>query len=98
MAIRALNCWQCLCASLLLASSVSAQDDYYDAHVHLTNYVQEGITASAYLDVVGDRVERSVLFGIPLQMHWSDRVTGEVAPTYYLDADTALYYYSFTDA
>lgn len=98
MAICAFNRWQSLCAALFLTSSVSAQDDYYDAHVHLTNYIQEGITAKEYLEVVGDRVERSVLFGIPLQMHWSDRVTGDVAPTYYLDADTALYYYSFTDA
>ena len=87
-----------LCAALALATPALAQDDYYDAHVHLTNYVQEGITARQYLDVVGDRVERSVLFGIPLQMHWSHRVTGDIAPTYYLDADTALYYYSFTDA
>jgi predicted TIM-barrel fold metal-dependent hydrolase len=78
--------------------SASAQDDYYDAHVHLTNYIQEGITAEQYLNAVGDRVERSVLFGIPLQMHWSHRVTGDIAPTYYLDADTALYYYAFTDA
>ena len=85
-------------ACLALALSANAQDDYYDAHVHLTNYIQEGITAREYLEVVGDRVGRSVLFGIPLQMHWSHRVTGEVAPTYYLDADTALYYYSFTDA
>ncbi len=85
-------------ACLALAVSADAQDDYYDAHVHLTNYIQEGITAHQYLEVVGDRVGRSVLFGIPLQMHWSHRVTGDVAPTYYLDADTALYYYSFTDA
>jgi predicted TIM-barrel fold metal-dependent hydrolase len=28
-----------------------AQDEYYDAHVHLTNYIQEGITAWQYLDV-----------------------------------------------
>lgn len=87
-----------MCSALLMSAPTLAQDDYYDAHVHLTNYVQEGITAREYLDVVGDRVERSVLFGIPLQMHWSNRVTGDIAPTYYLDADTALYYYSFTDA
>jgi hypothetical protein len=55
-------------------------DEYYDSHVHLTNYIQEGLTARQYLDVVGDRVGRSVLFGIPLQLHWSDRVTGKFAP------------------
>ena len=87
-----------LMACLNLTVPAFAQDEYYDAHVHLTNYIQEGITARQYLDVVGDRVGRSVLFGIPLQMHWSDRVTGDIAPTYYLDADTSLYYYSFTDA
>ncbi len=87
-------------AALMAAAHLPAvaQDDYYDAHVHLTNYIQEGITARQYLEVVGERVQRSVLFGIPLQMHWSHRVTGELAPTYYLDADTALYYYSFNDA
>ena len=74
------------------------QDEYYDSHVHLTNYVQEGLTARQYLEVVAGRVDRSVLFGIPLQLQWSHRVTGDVAPTYYLDADTPLYYYSFADA
>jgi hypothetical protein len=29
---------------------------------------------------------------------WSYRETGEFAPTYYLEADAPLYYYSFTDA
>jgi predicted TIM-barrel fold metal-dependent hydrolase len=90
-----------LSAMLLSASlpaSANEAEEYYDSHVHLTNYVQEGLTARQYLEAVGDRVQRSVLFGIPLQMHWSDRVTGKVAPTYYLDSDTDLYYYSFTDA
>jgi hypothetical protein len=90
--------WAVCYACLALGAPSQSQDEYYDAHVHLTNYIQEGITARKYLEVVGDRVGRSVLFGIPLQMHWSHRVTGDVAPTYYLDADTALYYYSFTDA
>lgn len=89
-------------AGLALTLSLSAfgaeENEYYDSHVHLTNYIQEGLTARQYLEVVAERVDRSVLFGIPLQMHWSNRVTGDVAPTYYLDADTALYYYSFTDA
>ena len=74
------------------------RDEYYDAHTHLTNYIQEGLTARQYLEIVGDRVQRSVLFGIPLQMQWSHRVTGDIAPGYYLDADNPLYYYSFTDA
>jgi hypothetical protein len=46
---------------------------------------------------MGDRVGRSTLFGIPLQQQWSHRVSGDAAPTYYLDTDAPLYYYSFTD-
>jgi hypothetical protein len=72
---------------------------FYDSHFHLTNYVQEGITAKYYVDsIMGDKVGRSTLFGIPLQQQWSHRVTGDNAPTYYLDTDAPLYYYSFTDA
>lgn len=72
---------------------------FHDSHFHLTNYVQEGITAKFYLDsIMGDKVGRSTLFGIPLQQQWSYRVTGDAAPTYYLESDAPLYYYSFTDA
>lgn len=69
-----------------------------DVHVHVTNYVQEGITAHSLLDVMGNKVGRSVLFGIPLQQTWSYRVSGDYGPTYYLHTDAPLYYYSFTDA
>ena len=88
---------------LVLVPSASAQkagrtDTFCDSHFHLTNYIQEGITAKDFLKIMGDRVERSTLFGIPLQQQWSYRVSGKDAPTYYLDTDAALYYYSFTDA
>jgi len=73
--------------------------EFNDSHFHLTNYVQEGITAKYFLDnIMGKRVGRSTLFGIPLQQQWSYRVSGNDAPTYYLDTDASLYYYSFTDA
>jgi hypothetical protein len=39
-----------------------------------------------------------VLFGIPLQQQWAYGNTGAFAPTYYLQTDAPLYYYSFTDA
>jgi len=71
---------------------------FHDCHVHLTNYVQEGITAREYLKLMGNRVGRAALFGIPLQQQWSHRVDGDQAPTYYLDSDAPLYYYSFCDA
>ena len=47
---------------------------------------------------MGDEVGRSTLFGIPLQQTWSHENTGDFAPTYYLQTDAPLYYYSFTDA
>jgi predicted TIM-barrel fold metal-dependent hydrolase len=71
---------------------------FNDAHFHLTNYVQEGTDIHKFLEIMGDRVGRSVLFGLPLQQSWTYATTGEFAPTYYLATDDPLYYYSFTDA
>lgn len=71
---------------------------FSDSHFHLTNYIQEGPSAGEVLKLMGDRVCRTTLFGIPLQQEWSYRESGDVAPTYYLEADAPLYYYSFTDA
>ncbi len=71
---------------------------FNDGHVHLTNYVQEGVSAQKLLSVMGTQVGRATLFGLPLQQQWSYRVTGKNAPTYYLQTDAPLYYYSFTDA
>jgi len=80
------------------ASAPSPAYEFNDTHFHLTNYVQEGIDVRDFLKIMGTRVGRSALFGIPLQQQWSYRISGETAPTYYLDTDAKLYYYSFTDA
>jgi predicted TIM-barrel fold metal-dependent hydrolase len=69
-----------------------------DTHFHLTNYVQEGTSIRDFLQIMGTKVGRVALFGIPLQQQWSYGNTGEFAPTYYLQTDAPLYYYSFTDA
>ena len=69
-----------------------------DSHFHLTNYVQEGTDIHEFLKIMGDKVGRVALFGIPLQQTWSYANTGDFAPTYYLQTDAPLYYYSFTDA
>jgi len=69
-----------------------------DSHFHLTNYVQEGTDIHDFLKIMGDKVGRVALFGIPLQQQWSYRSDGDHAPTYYLNTDAPLYYYSFTDA
>jgi len=72
---------------------------FNDSHFHLTNYVQQGTDAAKYVDeIMGDKVCRSTLFGIPLQQTWSHGNSGGFAPTYYLQTDAPLYYYSFTDA
>src|SRR5438874_784583 len=71
---------------------------FNDSHFHLTNYVQEGTNIQDFLKIMGDKVGRVALFGIPLQQQWSYRVDGDRAPTYYLNTDAPLYYYSFTDA
>jgi amidohydrolase family protein len=78
------------------AQTAAAQ--FNDSHFHLTNYVQEGIDIHQFLQIMGRRVGRSTLFGIPLQQTWSYANSGEYAPTYYLHSDAPLYYYSFTDA
>ena len=79
------------------AQSASA-DVFNDSHFHLTNYIQEGIGVRQFLQIMGTRVSRSTLFGIPLQQHWSYANSADFAPTYYLQSDAPLYYYSFTDA
>jgi hypothetical protein len=79
-------------------STAAAGYEFNDSHFHLTNYIQEGISARQYLKIMGTRVGRSTLFGIPLQQEWSYENSGKDAPTYYLDSDAPLYYYSFTDA
>ena len=71
---------------------------FYDSHFHLTNYIQEGITVQKFLQIMGNKVGRSTLFGIPLQQQWSYGNSGNFAPNYYLASDAPLYYYSFTDA
>ena len=69
-----------------------------DSHFHLTNYVQEGTNIRDFLHIMGTKVGRAAIFGIPLQQQWSYGNTGNFAPTYYLQTDAPLYYYSFTDA
>src|SRR4051794_184142 len=78
--------------------SAAVKVDFNDSHLHLTNYIQEGTDIREVLRIMGNRTGRVALFGIPLQQQWSYRVDGEHAPTYYLNSDAPLYYYSFTDA
>jgi len=97
---------RCLLVALVVVASpglaqapgAASGGEFDDSHFHLTNYVQEGVDVRAFLKIMGTRVGRSTLFGIPLQQMWSYANSGEFAPTYYLQSDAPLYYYSFTDA
>ena len=80
------------------AQGQGAASEFNDSHFHLTNYIQKGIGVRQFLEIMGTRVSRSTLFGIPLQQQWSYANSGDFAPTYYLQSDAPLYYYSFTDA
>jgi hypothetical protein len=80
------------------AQAPGAANEFNDSHFHLTNYIQQGIEPRQFLQIMGNRVGRSTLFGIPLQQTWSYSNSGDFAPTYYLHSDAPLYYYSFTDA
>jgi predicted TIM-barrel fold metal-dependent hydrolase len=83
-----------------VAAQPAANSSYLfdDSHFHLTNYIQTGTDIRDYMKIMGDKVWRSTLFGIPLQQTWSYQNSGNFAPTYYLQSDAPLYYYSFTDA
>ncbi len=85
-------------SGLVCAQPASGGYLFNDSHFHLTNYVQEGVDIKEFLNIMGTKVGRVALFGIPLQQQWSHRDSGDRAPTYYLDTDAPLYYYSFTDA
>ena len=68
-----------------------------DSHFHVRNYVQKGITLNQAYDILRQEgVERAAVFGIPLQQRWD--METQVAPSYYLHDDQALYYYSAIDA
>ncbi len=88
--------------AVALAATLAAQQaavyEVNDSHLHLTNYIQEGTDIHDFLKVMGNKVGRVAIFGIPLQQQWSYGNTGDFAPAYYLQTDAPLYYYSFTDA
>ena len=102
---RAVSLAVCLCLFLFICcglvpaqSNSSDQFLFNDSHFHLTNYIQQGIDIHDFLKIMGTKVGRVALFGIPLQQEWSFGNSGDFAPTYYLQTDAPLYYYSFTDA
>src|SRR5579864_1612361 len=86
------------CTFTRAQSLQGGQSEFNDSHFHLTNYIQQGTDIHDFLNMMGTKVGRVALFGIPLQQEWSYQNSGDFAPTYYLQTDAPLYYYSFTDA
>ena len=64
--------------ALLAAQIASAPASGYvvnDSHFHLTNYVQQGTDIREFLKIMGDKVGRVALFGIP----FDDRIARSVS-------------------
>jgi predicted TIM-barrel fold metal-dependent hydrolase len=91
-------CLLLYCTFAVAQPSSSDKFDFNDSHFHLTNYIQQGTDIHEFLKIMGTKAGRVALFGIPLQQEWSYQNSGDYAPTYYLQTDAPLYYYSFTDA
>ena len=73
--------------------------EFHDSHFHLTNYIQEGIdrpTASSRSWARGSAARRCSASRSSRRGPTTN--SGDYAPTYYLQSDAPLYYYSFTDA
>jgi predicted TIM-barrel fold metal-dependent hydrolase len=107
LSLRLKRCVALLVAALLWSSCGAAigqpatemeEPVVNDSHFHLTNYIQEGTDIHDFVKIMGNKVGRVALFGIPLQQQWSYENSGDSSPTYYLQTDSPLYYYSFTDA
>ncbi|MDE3260660.1 MAG: amidohydrolase family protein [Acidobacteriota bacterium] len=97
--------WRCwgigplLLVFLVVAAPAATQvPAFHDGHYHPTDYIQQETELSAFLELMGDRVGRAALMGIPLQQKWDWFESGDRAPDYYLRSDAALYYYPFVDA
>ena len=66
---------------LALAAKSPPAYELNDSHFHLTNYIQQGTEIHRFLEIMGDKVGRVALFGIPLQQTWSYENSGDFAPT-----------------
>ena len=64
------------------AAPAEASPEYlfHDAHFHLTNYIQQGTDIHKYLEIMGDKVGRSTLFGIPAAADLVIRELGRFRP------------------
>jgi hypothetical protein len=86
---------------LIGASALHAAGGVIDSHFHIANYAMQGVPLKTLIDrYMGARVDRSVVFPLPLQQKWDrfERYAGDrMAPNYYLGPQAGMYYYSFVD-
>lgn len=72
-----------------------------DSHFHIANYAMQGIPIKTLIDdYMGDVVQRSVVYGLPLQQKWDpyeDYADGRMPPNYYMGPDAPMYFYSAID-
>lgn len=88
----------CLSVTAAKAEMKSADErPWFDTHVHLVDFFQEGSGAAellAAMDAAG--VESAFVFGTPLLKSWHSDAPQR--PRYYLGDESSMYYYSATDA
>ena len=60
--------------SLATAQSQPDQPELNDVHFHLTNYIQEGTDIHEFLKIMGTKVGRVALFGIPFNRNGHTRI------------------------
>ena len=84
---------------LLLIPAARAQPPKYelvDGHFHFLSFVQETDGMDAFLRAMDDTgVSEAVVIGMPVVKKWDE--DDERRPTYYLDNDSRVYWYSATD-
>jgi hypothetical protein len=86
---------------LLSIAAATAQEtkpryQIVDGHLHFLSFVQETAGMDAFLKAMDDTgVAESVVIGMPVVKKWDE---GDARrPTYYLDNDSRVYWYSATD-
>ena len=87
---------------LSFAFAVHADDQIIDSHFHIANYAMQGVPMKTLIDkYMGDKIARSVAFGLPFQQKWNryEHYAGDkMPPNYYMGPKAGMYYYSAIDA
>ena len=69
--------WISSAMAMAQAASSTEEPLVNDSHFHLTNYIQEGADIHDFVKIMGNKVGRVALLGIPLQQQWSYANSGD---------------------